>query len=100
MKNKMLLAMFCILSLGLNAASIKGKVLDRNDNENLTGVKISFINTKSYSCYDVYSDFDGNYELNVPTGDYIVTLYSISYEPIRTYVLISSDFNYNFKLSK
>ena len=100
MKNKLFLVIFCILSIGLNAATVKGKVFDHKDYESLTGIKISFINTTTFSCYNSYSDFDGNYETNIPSGNYIIIVYGISYQLVQTYATISTDIISNFKLNK
>jgi len=100
MKNKLFLVIFCFLSIGLNAATIKGKVFEHKDSESLVGIKISFINTTTFSCYDSYSDFDGNYEISIPSGNYIINVYGISYQLVRTYATISTDIISNFRLNK
>jgi hypothetical protein len=66
---------------------INGKVTDRLTGENLAGVKITIQNTDIVS----YTDFDGNFMLQVPAGAEGTVLVSyISYESVRLEI---SDFS-------
>jgi len=59
---------------------INGKVTDRLTGENLAGVKITIQNTDVVS----YTDFDGNFNLQIPAGAEGTVLVSyISYETLK-----------------
>jgi hypothetical protein len=65
-------------SVDTNApVSISGTVTDRNTGEALAGVLIKI----GESGTSVYSDFEGNFEVMVTPGDYVLSSSLISYEP-------------------
>ncbi len=83
LKNLLIISSFILISFtsfaGENATTtIKGSVVDKEDQEVLTGVKISIKELNQ----DFYSDFDGNFK--VPNLDnnstYTITISYISYE--------------------
>lgn len=59
------------------SVSISGTVTDGKTGEALAGVLIKI----GESDTSVYSDFEGNFEIKVTPGDYVVSTALISYEP-------------------
>lgn len=83
LKNLLIISSFILLSFssfaGENATTtIKGSVVDKEDKEVLTGVKVSIKELDK----DFYSDFDGNFKLpNLDKNNtYTITISYVSYE--------------------
>lgn len=69
--------------------SISGTVTDSNTGEALAGVLIKVGDSGT----SVYSDFEGNFEIMVTPGDYVLSTALISYEPAELKVKTSAPEN-------
>jgi hypothetical protein len=69
--------------------SISGTVTDSNTGEALAGVLIKVGDSGT----SVYSDFEGNFEIMVTPGDYVLSTALISYEPAELKVKTSEPKN-------
>ncbi|NDV80269.1 carboxypeptidase-like regulatory domain-containing protein [Dysgonomonas sp. 511] len=72
---KLLICLFLTIPLSISAQSIKGTVTDAKTHETLPGVTITIKGTNIGTA----SDFDGNYQINVPAGKHTVVATYVSY---------------------
>ncbi len=77
-------------------AIVKGTIKDAQSEELIIGATIFFAEINSGSA----SDFDGNFEAEVPVGEYEVTVQYIGYEDVRKKVEVYSDGEMSFELFK
>lgn len=83
MRKVFLILLITLLTAGLSAndgewITFKGKVVDAKTQEALIGAKITF----GENIYVVYSDPDGNFEIDIPTDiAYEISVELISYRP-------------------
>jgi hypothetical protein len=73
-------------SNNIQHATIKGTIVDKYTGEKLAGVEITLID----SSIKVYSDLDGNFEINeAPTGAQAIMIYFISYQQVVENVYVN-----------
>jgi hypothetical protein len=73
-------------SLVSSQTVITGKVFDRKSKEPLIGATITYAPGKG-----AIADLDGNYQLNLPPGNYDINFRFVGYEPVVKEVSIPSD---------
>lgn len=86
-KNMYLTILSLLAGMGFFAQNgvIKGKVIDEITGETIIGANITYADGKGTS-----TDYDGNYELIVPYGDYEVTYSFVGMKPQTKQVTVSS----------
>lgn len=77
-------------------ATVKGTIKDAQTEEPIIGATIFFAELNSGSA----TDFDGNFEAEVPVGEYEVTVQYIGYEDMRKKIEVYSDGEMSFDLFK
>ncbi|MEM1120727.1 MAG: carboxypeptidase-like regulatory domain-containing protein, partial [Bacteroidota bacterium] len=77
-------------------ATIRGSIKDAQTEEPIIGATLYFAEINSGSA----TDFDGNFEAEVPVGEYEVTVEYIGYEDIRKKIEVYSDGEMSFDLFK
>lgn len=77
-------------------ATIKGLIKDAQSEEPIIGATVFFAELNSGSA----SDFDGNFEAEVPVGEYEVTVQYIGYEDVRKKIEVYSDGDMSFDMFK
>jgi len=76
--------------------SISGKVFDKITGETLAGVKVSIDGTEN----NVYSDFDGNFEIsNIKPGNHKITASYISYKERKESIDVNIEKSNDIKLA-
>lgn len=55
-------------------ASVSGRVYDANDESGLGGVQLSLICSETGLAFGSHTDSDGNFDVNVPEGNYVVNV--------------------------
>ncbi|NEW85448.1 MAG: TonB-dependent receptor, partial [Mariniphaga sp.] len=90
---------FILSCLSLNAATIKGRIVNSNNGEGISNATIKVINQK----YFAISDAQGNYVLqNLPAGKYFAIAKSIGYEESAQELIVKNSneiITYNFSLN-
>jgi hypothetical protein len=59
--------------------TLSGKVIEFDNNEGITGAEIKIINTGEI----IYTDFDGNFNVTLPEGEYDLEVKMISYKDLK-----------------
>ncbi len=77
-------------------AKITGVIKDAQTEEPIIGATVFFAEINSGSA----TDFDGNFEADVPVGEYEVTVQYIGYEDVRKKIEIYSDGELSFDMFK
>jgi len=77
-------------------AVVKGVIKDAQSEEPIIGATIFFAELNSGSA----TDFDGNFEAEVPVGEYEVTVQYIGYEDVRKKIEVYSDGEISFEMFK
>ena len=77
-------------------ANLKGVVKDAQTEEPIIGATIFFAELNSGSA----TDFDGNFEADVPVGEYEVTVQYIGYEDVRKKIEVYSNGELSFDMFK
>ena len=77
-------------------ATVRGQIKDAQSEEPIIGATIYFAELNTGSA----TDFDGNYEAEIPVGEYEVTVQYIGYEDVRKNVEIYSDGEMSFDMPK
>ncbi|MFK7979838.1 MAG: carboxypeptidase-like regulatory domain-containing protein [Saprospiraceae bacterium] len=77
-------------------AVVKGTIKDAQSEEPIIGATIFFAELNSGSA----TDFDGNFEAEVPVGEYEVTVQYIGYEDVRKKIEVYSDGEMSFEMFK
>ena len=85
MKPIFLTITFCFIQFLSFSQSIKGIVVDNNDNSPLIGVNV-FVNTKGTT-----TDLDGKFELNLNQGENIITFSYLGYKELKKTINIQKN---------
>lgn len=96
--SKMMSAFFLVifgLTISLHAANVSGKVTDANNGGFLPGANVILVGTN----YGGASDRSGDFEiLNVPVGDYTLSVEYIGYEDYTEEINVSADNHFEIAL--
>ena len=85
--NRVIVTFFLLISIGANAADIRGKVLDANTGEPLVGATVNIAGTKSKS----FVKLDGSFQIkNLEAGDYAISISYTGYTTIEKNIKINN----------